>query len=854
MATKAQLVADLAALTKKAGALYLKLRKEILASNGQKLAAAISQDDLHYVGHKAPNQWRRLGLPIPGKLMTTAQANQINSDASELESLDHQMAVIYAKLHPNSGLSDLEIFGLMVLAVAGAAAIPYAAAGSAAAGTGASAGTTTAASTGTLATATGITAPALTGATLAPVGTSAITAAGTAAGASAASELAAAAAAGVPAAAGAAAAAGTTASSIAGKVAGSTSAASGADLVKSIGSDITKGLNSIVPGLGTTLSDVVGTVGSALKLVDNVTTNYIEPILTVIEKDYNTITGLISTVQTLAHQGIQGILAIPQDITDALSTVEAGAIRVAQVTGGINEGIVSNTLIPGITEGVGNQIGNLHTVFKGVFEQQVPGVGELSIDKLNDTEFNLDQMRAALAALPNGKKIAWPWGDLLSVIALVAFDFAKLAGTADTVVEWSKQLGQQTNPITPLAPGEAVRAWWRGQISADQAAQEMARQGIDPTRAKLLHDMEQWLPGINEAIRLYYRQSIGKDELFSALGKQGLSDADVNAMLLAALEPLNPREAIEMNGRLAAGQAGFLPNTLNSKVPLEYKSLYSPRFSDPEIGNIDWLRHWKLPDFGTWATMYFRGAITKEQLAQAATAGNIPTEIVDGLTLAEQELIQLWMIPDMLGTGILTEQEAMDYLTKMGIEDQSAKIILKYGFSKAKPAKAVDTLGLVKISLGNAATMYEDGIVNREEYLSILEAHGYDLAAAQLTADLADMKLELAQRKAQATGWIEEVLKGLLTPEQFKLNMVNANYTSAEQALFTTEMESKLIRQQKILSQAEIKDFMKYQIFTASQAQAFLQIAGYSAGIAQGFILMWEAEGITGAGQTIITP
>lgn len=636
----------------------------------------------------------------------------------------------------------------------------------------------------------------------------------------------------------------TTLGSIASDLGSAVSTLTGSSTVGSFVSDLFNKVGGIIGDIENILSPVIKVVSDILNGVNAVTSD-ISKVTNVISKDYNTISGLVSTVDTLAHSGLQGILAIPSTLSAAFTNLDAANLRLAQATGQINTGIATDVLVPGIGKAIADPVANIGQTLTDTLKAPIPDVGQLTSVHLNEDLTNLADLTSQfntlsekLAGIPVvGAALAWLLQGLNGILADL--------GAFEHIVDLARQTGWEKFPVKPIDPGDAIRAWWRGQMSETDARTEMQRIGLDATRQTLLHDLEQWLPGIQDALKMFYRSVIDGTEMRSALAKQGLSDADITALLDSALEPVNPREAIHANGRLSAAQAGFLQQTLTMAPPPEYSALYPPRLANPNIAKYDWIEHWRVPALSWWITAYFRGLATEEEVKLAAQAENIPPEVIPNLIPVESEVVQLWMIPDMLASGVFTEAEALDYLHYIGLGDRDAQVIIKYGMAKAKTPAGALAQQLAAISVTNAKTMYEDGIISDTEYMTILLDHGYTQEAAALTLDLTKQQVDLSARKVYANGLIKEVEAGQITEQDMQTALYNAGFNTAEVTAYVTQLKGDLAAKAKLPTLAEVKDFWKAGLMTDSDVLNILTLDGYAPGIATAYLNLWK--GVTGA-------
>jgi hypothetical protein len=652
----------------------------------------------------------------------------------------------------------------------------------------------------------------------------------------------------------AAAAASTAESSASSEIAGVAVSASTAEtLAATVGSEITKLTGSstvgslasdFISGAGSLIADVEKFIGPLLTyakdVLDEVTAidnKYIIPFTTIITKEYDTVTGTIGVIQTLAHEGLQGILAIPQALSSAFSSLTSGAIKAAELTSTSQTSIAKDILTPAIAVGVGEPIANFGKTFDAFAKPALQGVGyqrpvNIESGSTVDTVGTLLATQA-LALKNEGGLINDFWAGVYDVIGW----FLKTAGGFEAALRVAAFEGNKTARPEPMEQGEALEAWRRGIIDAASLGDELAFRGFSDARIAALKELVQWIPSIREALDMFYRNIISADNLNHILSQHGLNQTDVRSMMDVILEPVNPREAIAANGRKAMADEGWLPNSLGTTVPEEYKALYPPRLANPNIGILDWLEHWKIPDIEWWFVAYFRKLVTKDDVINAAKAENWPVEVINNMFSVRQELIQEWMIPDILASGVMTDQESLDYMSYAGIEPHSAAILLKWGKTKANATTGAKALTLADKFESASKAMFQDGLINKDEYNLLLLDMGFNTEQASLLTGLAQHEIDIASRKTFANLLIRKVLVGEITLQDMQSQLLSQGFTNTETGNYVTQVNTALSDNAKFPTTAEALDMLKKGILTIPQAFTALQTMGWNNFWSQNWLL-----------------
>lgn len=618
---------------------------------------------------------------------------------------------------------------------------------------------------------------------------------------------------------------------------------------KEIGQKVGGALGAMFHVAGTVLAEIDSNIAKTLDTVNKVTTtvdksiqSFLKPIqelfgtlnqvLTSINKDYVAVSALTAEIKADVHNGIQGLIAIPGAISGALTNIDAVTGRAFDKLQAGQTDIATKVLVPGIGDKVSNSVGTVADLLKPI----------------TASNYNLpeDFGKEALAGCPTGsyadfvaqmaKKYFPDATDWLTKVGHVIIGSAAIAdylvASVHNIIRCVEQQANRDNPVEAVSPQDAVEAMYRGTITRKQAEAEAANSAINPSRFDLLAKNALWLPGVRETLQLYYRGAIDKAGADALLEKLKVDKTIAEAVDKAFLEPINPREAMQMENRIVLGKAGFLKGSLGSDPPGDALRQYQMRFVDPAVSYYDWAAHWDIPDMDWWLTGWARGVIDEKAVRDAATIRNIPAELHDALFPVWQEIIPLWLLPDVLGAGQMSESEAIAYAQKIGIEPESAKILVQYGLSKAKATVGALGAQLAGISATNAREMYVDGIINEATYLQLLIDHGYTQEAAQLTVDLENQKQALAARKTYVTNIIAEVDAGLITEQQMIDDLYAKGYTPVEVATATNKVKSAKVAKAKLPTRAELTDMLKVGVLTGDQWLSYMQQIGYAVDVA----------------------
>lgn len=595
---------------------------------------------------------------------------------------------------------------------------------------------------------------------------------------------------------------------------------------------ILNGIRGFVNDVRDTVSAIVDPIHSFINnvtgIVQTINDGVIQPVREAISGISTLVTQVPQEIEAGISHGLSGFLQLPQELSNTLAGVDAQFSRAVQQLGSHNETIASNILAPAIGNAAFQPIGELGNQLGAVLNPEIKSVGVFPTIHISEADILTHyekQIKDVFDQLQSQNGI---WRFLGNMVASILDTGPFILEDLVPRLESFKQQLNKQDPVAMLGMGDYLNGYFRKILSEENFREQLARKGLSESNIALLVGINSWIPGVSEALNMFYKNVITGDALDKTLTDHGLRSDTIEAVRLAYLERVNPREAIVTEARRAAASRGFLSQSLTEQAPNEMLQRYAPRHLEPDIAHYDWTNHWRVPDIRWWITAYFRGMRTRSEVEQAAQAHMIPPEVVGDLIDVEADVVQLWMIPDMIAAGIFTDQEALDYLHYIGLGQRDSEVILKYGNSKQKAPAAAQAADLSKISAAQAKTMFDDGIINEQIYVEILLDHKYTQEAAQLTVSLAKQEQAIAARKTELTTLIDEVDVGAQT-EQNALSYLYANgYTDAEVAKFVKDVHTKQVAKAKLPSRSELESFVKKGIIPVSVWRQAMTSIGYA--------------------------
>lgn len=545
-------------------------------------------------------------------------------------------------------------------------------------------------------------------------------------------------------------------------------------------------------------------------------------------------------------------LAFPKPFSEAMNTALSGKTLANSLTTTFGGNVALNS--ESLSRVSADAIKGLGTLLK----ELLGIVSETFKGSLDNMHANWGSVESVFVGLLDGA---------LSLLTTIT----AMGALAGPLIEAAEEEAHALVPITKLDPASVIEALKRGILSTQDALKELRTKGIDATRSQVLIDLGIFLADANQALDWWYRGIITDIDLIKNLEAHGFqteditaykegsislpqltdllrwlnfgiisepqlrenarvlrySDAFVDATLASYRDRETPQTLSILSGLLETSDASFINETLKKPVPSNIELAGQRAGYHPDLTRYIWLNHWQLPPVETFMQLYFRGIRTLTELQQRMQIANIPHELWDDLIKANRSLIPYRSIPSFVSKGYMTASQADLELEAHGFDLQHREIILKAIKPAPDPTTAPVIAAVHTLSQQNARTLWSEGAITDEQYIQVLEAHGYDAATAalQLKSDLVTEHIKA--QKQELADLTAQVLSGVMTIDDAVIQLSTDGFTQAQQSKFTLNITKQQKITAKIPSLPELNKFLKAELITLDQYTDALKQSGW---------------------------
>lgn len=549
---------------------------------------------------------------------------------------------------------------------------------------------------------------------------------------------------------------------------------------------ISNGISSAVGTLANAVKDVLGPISDVVqqvaKQLQQINDQLIQPVMTTINKTISTISSLTTAIERDLHSGLAGIVAIPGQISDAMTSLDATMQRtMQQLPDSLKKG-VADVLVGGATDSLGTPLTDLsdgitsisgkdarETTFSAHVKLPEPGIlgasaaaitaawaqiQNLFSSILRHGQDNIDQIKAQLSGIP------FMLGDGVELSTTLMLLVGSII--AELVPLYNYEVGQ-ANALMGLAklpPADALQAYLRQFIDSDTLTAELSTQGWDAERIQVIKDLQIQLLDVASVLDMYFRGIVQEDDLRANLLQHGFVPQDQDALILQAHRLVD----------VQTGVTAWLRQLISSDQLTDI--LKQNRFTDNEISLFysTALRPENAAELierknktGLWTSRLIldQTLLTAPQdVIQAAQIDALSPQVATDMWMNQLNVPQLeyWISLYFRGVRTLTElHSVMDYY----------HVPQEWRDDMIQANRAL-------IPFRTIPTMLADGLISESYAQTMLAAHGFDLQAvnallayakvAKKTAspvNVSDLKsISVAQAK---TAWDD----GALTEDQY---------------------------------------------------------------------------------------
>ncbi|MCD6094180.1 MAG: hypothetical protein J7J51_05285 [Candidatus Omnitrophica bacterium] len=335
-----------------------------------------------------------------------------------------------------------------------------------------------------------------------------------------------------------------------------------------------------------------------------------------------------------------------------------------------------------------------------------------------------------------------------------------------------------------LTPSQVLDAWRRGIIDRKSAEDFLRRQGYSEEFIKVLFDLEKRELSRSELDRLYKYGLIDDRSYIQGLIKLGYKEEDAELMLSIIKGDRTEKERDLTKSEILSGyKAGII--TKDDAMSLLTQLGYSPEEAEFLIALADATKRREEREFtiSQISRLFKRGIISeKEAINYLTRIGYLPENASLLVELWKKEaqpkpkILNLSTIKRAYLYNVIDAERALNELKDLGYSEDDAKLLISlWDKEKAKEPR--------KLTSSIVLRMYRYGIISREEAVNKLLELGYEKEDAERLVKLQEIVAQPRERNITRSDVIRAWKNGWLTDDEAIMLLQELGY-SEEEAIF----------------------------------------------------------------------
>lgn len=295
----------------------------------------------------------------------------------------------------------------------------------------------------------------------------------------------------------------------------------------------------------------------------------------------------------------------------------------------------------------------------------------------------------------------------------------------------AEQVAWEENPNMRISPADLAAGVVKGIIGADYAADEGKMSGFDSFRMEYLTKLAGNPPGPETLLALWRRGLVDEARMEHGLRQGYLKDEWIDTYRGRRFDPIGVGAAVEaaVQAQLSYDEAAAIA-AQDGVSPEQFQVLYNTAGNPP--GAMEALQLWRI------------GAITEAEVDQALRESRLKNKWIPAVKQLYRRRVPMRTITTLVGHGAINDDQARQMLQLLGYSIEDANAIIA--------SAAHDTTTSEKqVSLATIRSLYVDQIITRDQALADLTKIGYSSQSADLILQLADSQALQKLRAAVIT-------------------------------------------------------------------------------------------------------
>lgn len=382
------------------------------------------------------------------------------------------------------------------------------------------------------------------------------------------------------------------------------------------------------------------------------------------------------------------------------------------------------------------------------------------------------------------------------------------------------------SPYEIFQEGDAIQAYQRGEISREQALNDLRMRGYNDTRAEILLEIGHQTPDIAALYSMNLRGLKPGENLVERFKDLGYNVEDAQALADLKFYIPPPQDLITMAVRDVFNPERVAEFKQNEDFPQEFADFAAQQGISQFWAEKYWQAHWVLPSVQMGYEMLHRRVIDEQQLRNLMSAQDIIPGWRDALIAISYSPYTRVDIRRMYDVGVLNEQEVFEAYQDIGYDKVKARTLTDFTVELAGDDDELPD-ELEGITRSSVIASYKDGVIDRTTADELLDLVGVGESARAVYLTSADLDIDREERLDEVELILTEYENGVqnILSAQLALNALPLTPLEKEKA----EKKLRKIRVKKIKmpTKAQLDKFFTAGLIDDEEYEDQLERIGY---------------------------
>jgi len=382
------------------------------------------------------------------------------------------------------------------------------------------------------------------------------------------------------------------------------------------------------------------------------------------------------------------------------------------------------------------------------------------------------------------------------------------------------------SPYEIFQEGDAIQAYQRGEISREQALNDLRMRGYNDTRAEILLEIGHQVPDMAALYSMNLRGLPGGENLVERFKDLGYNPEDAQSLADLRFYIPPPQDLITMAVRDVFNPERVAEFQQNEDFPEEFAFWAEQQGISRDWAEKYWQAHWVLPSVQMGYEMLHRRVIDEQQLRNLMSAQDIIPGWRDALIAISYSPYTRVDIRRMYDLGVLDEQQVFEAYQDIGYDKVKARTLTDFTIELAGDDEELPD-ELEGITRSSVISSYKAGIIDRTTADELLGLVGVGESARAVYLTAADLDIDREERLDEMDLILTEYENGARGLLSAQLELNNLPLTPLEKEKAEKKLRRIRVKKIKMPTKAQLDKFFAAGLIDDEEYEDQLERMGY---------------------------